>query len=123
MFRRSSSAKKPLTREDLEARFSQMLQAKYDAAQTTGENRRHWANADNVSAVADARKAVRAVLRSRARYEVANNSIARGIVLTLANDVVGTGPRLQLLTEVPELNRRVETAFAQWAAARRSAYS
>ena len=32
-----------------------------------------------------------ATLRNRARYEVANNSYARGIVLTLANDVVGTG--------------------------------
>ena len=28
-----------------------------------------------------------------ARYEVANNSIARGIILMLANDMIGTGPR------------------------------
>ena len=41
---------------------------------------------------------VRRVLRNRSRYEIANNSYARGITLTLANDVVGTGPRLQMLT-------------------------
>lgn len=29
-------------------------------------------------------------------YEIANNSYARGISLTLANDIVGTGPRLQM---------------------------
>ena len=40
--------------------------------------------------------------------EVANNSYARGIVLTLANDVIGTGPRLQMLTENAEANRFIE---------------
>jgi hypothetical protein len=34
----------------------------------------------------------RALRMLRARYEVANDSYARGIVLTLANDVIGTGP-------------------------------
>ncbi|KKL03513.1 hypothetical protein LCGC14_2625390 [marine sediment metagenome] len=120
MFRRVRSIfkrrPKPLTREDLTARIGQIIRAKYDAAQTTGENRRHWANADNVSAVADAASDVRAVLRSRARHEVANNSLAKGIVLTLANDVVGRGPRLQFLTEAGDLNRAVEAQFANWSA-------
>ncbi len=53
-------------------------------------------------------------LRNRARYETANNSYARGIVNTLANDVIGTGPRLQLLTEEIDANRRVEQEFARW---------
>jgi len=35
--------------------------------------------------------------------------------LTLANDCVGTGPRLQLLTGDSETNRIVEKAFADWA--------
>ena len=93
------------------------LRARYDAAQTTRENRRHWAQADHLSADAAASSAVRRVLRSRARYEVANNSYARGIVSTLANYVVGTGPRLQLLTDDPEINRLVEREFMRWAAA------
>lgn len=94
-----------------------VLRARYDAAVTTDGNRRHWANADGLSADAAASPEVRRVLRNRARYEVANNSYARGIVCTLANDVIGTGPRLQMLTGDPDADRRIETAFADWAAA------
>lgn len=93
------------------------LQSRYDAAQTTYENRRHWVNADHLSANAAASAEVRRILRSRARYEVANNSYAKGIVLTLANYVVGTGPRLQMLTDDPEANRVIEREFARWAKA------
>ncbi|MBX3435771.1 MAG: phage portal protein [Pirellulales bacterium] len=92
-----------------------VVRARYDAAATTGDNRRHWASADGLSANAANSAAVRRILRNRSRYEVANNSYARGIVLTLANDVVGTGPRLQLLTEDAEANRVIERAFAAWA--------
>jgi len=94
-----------------------VLRARYDAAQTTAENARHWAMADALSADSAASADVRKKLRERARYEVANNSYARGIVLTIANDCVGTGPRLQLLTDNAEVNRAVETAFADWARA------
>jgi lambda family phage portal protein len=93
------------------------VRGKYDAAQTTHENRRHWANADHLSANAAANVEVRRTLRSRARYEVANNSYAKGIVLTLANYVVGTGPRLQMLTDDPDANRIIEKEFARWAKA------
>jgi lambda family phage portal protein len=93
------------------------LRARYDAAVTNDDNRRHWANADGLSANAANSAEVRRVLRNRSRYEVANNSYARGIVLTLANDVIGTGPRLQMLTEDGEANRRIERAFATWSKA------
>ncbi|QOJ04325.1 MAG: phage portal protein [Planctomycetia bacterium] len=93
------------------------IRGKYDAAQSTHENRRHWANADHLSANAAASAEVRRTLRCRARYEVANNSYAKGIVLTLANYVVGTGPRLQMLTGDPEANRVIEKEFARWAKA------
>jgi len=91
------------------------LHAKYDAAQTTRENIRHWVMADGLSADAAASSDIRKTLRERARYEVANNSYAKGIILTLANDCVGTGPRLQVLTADNELNKKIETAFSQWA--------
>jgi len=94
-----------------------MVRARYDAAQTTAENARHWAMADSLSADSAASADVRRKLRQRARYEVANNSYAKGIVLTLANDCIGTGPRLQLLSGDDETNRRVEAAFAHWAKA------
>lgn len=95
-------------------RTRSIVRARYDAAVTNEDNRRHWANADGLSANASNNSEVRRVLRNRARYEVANNSYARGIVLTLAHDVVGTGPRLQLLTSDAEANRRIEQAFMQW---------
>ena len=92
-----------------------VMRARYDAAQTTVENARHWAMADSLSADGATSADVRRKLRERARYEVANNSYAKGIVLTLANDCIGTGPRLQLLSAKADLNRRVEAAFIRWA--------
>jgi lambda family phage portal protein len=94
-----------------------IVRARYDAAQTTHDNYRHWALADGLSADVAASPAVRRILRNRARYEVANNSYARGIVLTLANDAIGTGPRLQLMGIRGEDARLIERGFADWAAA------
>ncbi len=99
------------------SRSARFVRAKYDSAMTSDNNRRHWANADGLSANAANTPEVRRILRNRSRYEVANNSYARGIVLTLANDIIGTGPRLQMLTEDPEANRRIEQTFHQWAKA------
>lgn len=93
------------------------LRARYDAAQTTDENRRHWANADGLSARSANSPHVRRTLRMRARYEVANNSWASGIVRTVAHHTIGSGPRLQLLTTNAEANDRVERAFHRWARA------
>jgi lambda family phage portal protein len=91
-----------------------LIRAGFDSAVTNEANRKHWVNADGLSADAAASPEVRRTLRNRARYETANNSFAKGIVLTLANDVVGTGPRLQLLTEDDGGNERVEQAFMAW---------
>jgi capsid protein len=91
-----------------------VIRARFDAAQTTAENARHWAMADGLSADAAGSADVRKRLRERSRYEVANNSYAKGIALTLANDCVGTGPRLQMLLGDDAANRKVETAFALW---------
>ena len=57
---------------------------------------------------------VRRVLRNRSRYEIANNSYADGIVQTLANDVIGTGPRLQMLGLSAADNRLIEQRFTEW---------
>ena len=96
-------------------RIAKLIRARFNAAVTNTENARHWANADALSADAAANPDVRRTLRNRARYEIANNSYARGIVLTLANDVVGTGPRLQMLTSSDQVNRAVEREFDSWA--------
>lgn len=117
-FRNWFSAKRTERRLS-DARPVRVVRAKYDAAQTTTENANHWANADNLSADSANSLAVRKKLRERARYEVANNSYARGIILTLANDTVGTGPRLQMLSPDAGRNREIEARFAAWASARR----
>lgn len=98
------------------ARFRRHVDAAYDAARTTDDNRKHWALADGLSANTAASPAVRATLRNRARYEVANNSYARGIVQTIANDCIGTGPRLQLISEnITEADASfVEREFHAW---------
>jgi lambda family phage portal protein len=93
------------------------VRARYDAAQTSAENRRHWSAADHLSADAALSPEVRRVLRARARYEVANNGYARGVVQSLANAIVGVGPKLQMLTEDAEANATVEREFARWARA------
>ena len=99
------------------ARFSlpRWIRARFDAAQTTKDNARHWGAAEFLSADAEADSHVRKILRTRARYEVQNNSYARGIVSTIANDTVGTGPRLQMLTDSDDVNRRIEHDFTVWA--------
>lgn len=91
-----------------------VVKAKYDAAAKTPANAKHWAGADGYSPVAALPDAVRKTLRERCRYEVANNSYAKGIVLTLANDLVGTGARLQLGIGDREVSSRVEAAWDAW---------
>lgn len=90
------------------------IKARYDAAQTSSDNQRHWANADSLSANAANSAAVRSVLRNRARYEFANNSFCNGMIRTLALHSVGTGPRLQLRTGNPAADRKLEREFAKW---------
>lgn len=90
------------------------LAATYDAASWTDGNARHWANADTLGAIAANSPHVRATLRKRSRYEVANNCTARGILLTLAHDVVGRGPRIQFDTGSTEANSLLEAEFAKW---------
>ena len=85
---------------------------RFDAAQTTRDNIRHWAMADYLSADQEANPEIRKTLRMRSRYEVANNSYAKGLVQMLANDTIGTGPRIQLLTENERYNDEIEREFA-----------
>ena len=91
------------------------LRGRFDAAQTTRDNMKHWSMVDHLSADEEARPEVRRTLRMRSRYEVANNSYAKGLVQMLANDCIGTGPRLQMLSKDETFNDEVETAFMKWA--------
>src|SRR4051812_16673057 len=87
----------------------------YDSARTTDDNKRHWTAADSLSAEAANSLPVRKILRNRARYETANNSYLSGIIGTLANDTVGVGPRLQMLTGEDATDSTIEGEFKEWA--------
>lgn len=91
-----------------------LLLARYDAAQTTSNNQRYWANADSLSANQANNPQVRRVLRNRSRYEAANNSYLKGIILTICNDTVGTGPKLQVLGD-REIASQVEKQWERFA--------
>jgi capsid protein len=96
--------------------FNRNLNARYDAAQTTTDNERHWANSDGLGPNAANSSSVRQKVRRRARYEaLENNSYAKGMVLSFANQLIGTGPRLQLATRDKAANQRVERSFQRWA--------
>jgi capsid protein len=93
------------------------VRSAYDIAQTTDANSRHWRNADGLSPRAANTPEIRKTIRERARYEVLeNNSYGKGMVLTLANDTIGTGPRLQLRLNDREVNTKTEAQIAGWAA-------
>lgn len=94
--------------------FNRAVLARYDAAQTTGENRKHWAAADGLSAAAANSPAVRRTLRNRARYECANNCYANGMVRTLAYHAIGTGPSLQVQTGDKATNQLIEREWRRW---------
>ncbi len=90
------------------------LRARFDLAQTTADNRNHWANADGNSARAALTPSVRKMHRERSRYEAENNSWYAGILSTATNHIVGTGPRLQVATADAAGNSRLERAWRQW---------
>lgn len=95
------------------------VRGRFDAAAQDPQSRRNWAGADTLSADAALSPEIRHRIAVRARYETANNGYLDGIVNTLAADVVGTGPRLQLSLASGEddggrLDRR-EERFAKWA--------
>ena len=100
------------------SRVVHQLHAAFDAAQSSPDTDRHWALADSLSADAANSEAVRARLRQRARYEVANNSYAKGMANTIADDLIGTGPRLQVQTTNRELNGLIERRWREFAASR-----
>jgi lambda family phage portal protein len=113
-FRHLLPARRPATPSPSVFQALRLIKARYDAAATTPENRRHWAHADDLSANAANSAEVRRLLRIRCRYEIANNSYAKGLVLTVAQDTIGTGPRLQMLTPNSAANHRIEQEFALW---------
>lgn len=103
----------------LRSQISRLLRAKYDAAQTSNYNERHWANSDNLSPSAANSSTVRRTLRARARYEVCESGpYLKGMFLTLTNDFLGRGPRISIHDKrlTSKERARIESLYAEWAA-------
>lgn len=96
------------------ARRGGAIVARYDNAATTDENQRNWIGSDYLSAKAANSFNVRRILRTRSRYEVSNNPYLFGIVNSNADDLINTGPTLQLRTDNDKYNARVEKLWAEW---------
>src|SRR5215471_12461490 len=79
-------------------------QSRFDTAQGFNSTQGYWQGADLLSVRTANNLFVRARLRSRARYETANNGYAGGLVTGLADDTVGIGARLQVQTEDSAVN-------------------
>lgn len=91
------------------------ISAKFDAAGVGNDNKRHWANADGLSANAALNPAVRKSLRERSRYEGQNSTFCDGMLDTMARSVVGIGPLLQCWLDDENENEQIENAFGAWA--------
>lgn len=98
-------------------RSSDDRRADYDSARTDVENRRYWDRADGLSARAANTPEVRRIQRNRARFEIANNPYAAGLIRTLVTDTIGRGPRLRMLTPDKDLNLEVQDLWREWSAA------
>lgn len=99
------------------SRLAQTPRSTYDGADTNAGNRRHWANADGLSAKEANSPTVRKKLRERARLEFDNGGNCKGAIETIGHDLVGTGPRLQLI--LPEGSPEdaasvIERKFRDW---------
>lgn len=113
MRRRSAAREKARAAFVAKRGASKRIAASYDAAQTHGGNQRWWSAADSLSPRATNTSAVRSKLVQRSRYETANNCWAAGMARTLCDQVIGTGPRLQL-TGIGRYSSDVEGKFAEW---------
>lgn len=87
------------------------LRAMVDVHNTNADNEKLFKSAvDNWHADATVRRDI----RKKARYECLNNSYVRGMVKTKQVDLIGTGPRLHILSEDREAAAEVEMKVTQW---------
>jgi len=95
---------------------SNPIRGRYDNAITTDDNKRNWWGGDVLSAKAANSFMVRRTLRTRSRYEVSNNPFLYGICSSNADDLIGRGPTLQVMTPDAGYNRDYEATWNDWAA-------
>lgn len=97
---------------------------RFNSGRIENDSKSHWRFADNKSIDCALNPQVRRRIRDRARYEIANNSYAYGAAMSIANAVIGDGPKIHVsFTDVSsmaskkaaKLATKVEGDFARWA--------
>jgi capsid protein len=93
-----------------------VVRARYDAERNGSENRNHWGDTDSLGPKNANSTYVRSTLSKKSRLERDNNPHMNGLTRTLANNFVGTGPRLQLALDADlyESTRQVEQLVSGW---------
>jgi len=86
----------------------------YDAVDTMRTYREHWRGADLLSPDKLNNALTRSILRSQARYEYNNNPWLFGLVNQVADDIIGTGARLQIEKESVVNTAQIERDFQKW---------
>lgn len=101
--------RKPASKPDAQAIRAAFL----DAARTTALNAPYWQNAtgEGLNNESDRR-----ITRNRGRHEFLNNNYAKGLVLSVATNLVGKGPSLSLPDSI-ENAKQFEKDFRLWARA------
>lgn len=87
----------------------------HDGARTTPGNGHYWQYARGQGPNLMASPEQRKTLRDRCRDLKANDPYTVGVAHTLANDTIGSGPRLRLNTENETINNWIESRFSEWA--------
>lgn len=98
--------------KNLFGRKSRKVSAKYDAASHSPQAQRRWSQADFLLPSQSLSHEVRMTIRSRARYECENTPWVTGMILQYAEDVISTGPRIQI-----ENGNDVEREWKRWCSA------
>ncbi|HUS39156.1 MAG TPA: phage portal protein [Pirellulales bacterium] len=108
---------RPITKE-ISSKIEPLIRARYDLANQGSEMlQRVWNEADKLSPDNANRLAIRRWLRERSRYEcVENNAYLIGTIRMIVNDMVGSGPKLQITDKriSPEQQRQIEEQYARW---------
>ena len=99
-------AERPSKSLNVQQAMMHAMTAGYDAARTRLRDSERFAGVDNLSANAANDFATRDRLRTRVRHEALNNAFIAGLVRTLANDTIGTGPRAEVM--IDELDEDAE---------------
>lgn len=110
---------KPLPKPS-DGRARNILQASADAGLNIPELSGHFRDANALGPNTALTKDVRQRIRNKARMERTQNSYLTGILLTMSNYIVGTGPKLQMQitgkdgSPDTELNADIEKEFSKW---------